>query len=184
MDDILDNQLLEKRQNLSFHIKNLPNELINYIFGYMSFVPFDKKKFIMYITNYKEYYTNTELYNLFAVDRLVFDKSNWYCNNTPTLYGNFISRTRINEDIWDYEFGTKYEPKTKNEICNTYIMKRTFMYDVMKCKTFNKSQCYNRIRKEISKDIVKVLNVSNRSVSRLKLDELRTILFTYLYRYN
>ena len=60
----------------------------------------------------------------------------------------------------------------------------TFMYDVMKCKTFNKSQCYNRIRKEISKDIVKVLNVSNRSISRLKLDELRTILFTYYYRYN
>ena len=64
----------------------------------------------------------------------------------------------------------------------------TFMYDVMKCKTFNKSQCYNRIRKEISKDIVKEIvlenNISNRSISRMKLDELRTILFTYLYRYN
>ena len=142
----------------------------------------------MYITNYKAYYTNTELYNLFAVGRLVFDKNNWYCNNTPTLYGNYISRTRINEDIWDYEFSTKYEPKTKNEIYNTYIMKTTFMYVVMKCKTFNKSQCYNRIRKEISKDKVKEIvlenNISNRSISRMKLDELRTILFTYLYRYN
>ena len=154
----------------------------------MSLVPFDKKELMTYITNYKAYYTNTELYNLFAVDRLVFDKSNWYCNNTPTLYGNYISRTRINEDIWDYEFGTKYEPKTKNEIYNTYMMKTTFMYDVMKCKTFNKSQCYNRIRKEISKDKVEEIvlenNISNRSISRMKLDELRTILFTYLYRYN
>ena len=87
MDVSLDNQLLEKQQNLSFHIKNLPNELINYIFGYMSFVPFDKKEFIIYITNHKAYYINTELYNLFAVGRLVFDKNNWYCNNTPTLYG-------------------------------------------------------------------------------------------------
>ena len=64
MDVSLDNQLLEKRQNLSFHITNLPNELINYIFGYMSFVPFDKKEFIMYITNYKAYYTNTNVYDL------------------------------------------------------------------------------------------------------------------------
>ena len=64
----------------------------------------------------------------------------------------------------------------------------TFMNDVMKCKSFNKSQCFNRIRKEISKDIIKKIvleyNLSNRSISRLKLDELRTILFTYLYRYN
>jgi hypothetical protein len=51
MDVSLDNQLLEKRQNLTFHIKNLPNELMNCIFIYVSLVPFDKKEFIMYTTN-------------------------------------------------------------------------------------------------------------------------------------
>ena len=137
----------------------------------------------MYITNYKAYYTNTEVYDLLA-----FDRNDLYLNNPQYLYRHCIGRTRITEDIQNYEFSTKYEPKTKEEIYNTYIMKTTFMYVVMKCKTFNKSQCYNRIRKEISKDIVKeivlVNNISNRSISRMKLDELRTILFTYVYRYN
>jgi hypothetical protein len=61
------------------------------------------------------------------------------------------------------------------------------MYD-MKWIRFNKSQCYNIIRKEISKDIITKIvlenNVSNRSISRMKVDELRIILFTYYYRYN
>jgi hypothetical protein len=188
MDITLNNKSLEKQQNISFHIKNLPNELINYVFSYVSLVPFDKKEFIMYITNHKAYYINTELYNLYGFDRLVFDKNDWYFNNTPLSYEDYISRTRINENILKYEFSTKYEPKTKEQMYNTYITKMTFMNDVMKCKSFNKSQCYNRIRKEISKDIVKDIvlenNLSNRSISRLKLDELRTILFTYLYRYN
>ena len=188
MDISLDKQILGKLQNISFHIKNLPNELIECIFSYVSLVPFDKKEFIMYITNHKAYYINTELYNLYGFDRLVFDKNDWYFNNTPLSYEDYISRTRINENILKYEFSTKYEPKTKEEMYNTYITKMTFMNDVMKCKSFNKSQCYNRIRKEISKDKVKEIvlenNISNRSISRMKLDELRTILFTYLYRYN
>ena len=99
MDFILDNQLLEKRQNITFHIKNLASELINYIFSYVSHVPFDKKEFIMYITNYKAYYTNTEIYDLLAFDRIAFDRNDWYLNNTPYLYGHYIGRTRINEDI-------------------------------------------------------------------------------------
>ena len=154
----LNNKSLEKQQNISFHIKNLPNELINYVFSYVSLVPFDKKEFIMYITNHKAYYINTELYNLYGFDRLVFDKNDWYFNNTPLSYEDYISRTRINESILKYEFSTKYEPKTKKEIYK-YIMKRTFMYDVKQCKYFNKSECYRIIRKEISKDIVKVLNI-------------------------
>ena len=188
MDITLNNKSLEEQQNISFHIKNLPNELINYIFGYVSLVPFDKKELMTYITNYKAYYTNTEIYDLLAFDRIAFDRNDWYLNNTPYLYGHYIDRTRIHKDIWNYKVSTKYQPKTKKEIYNTYTTKMTFMYDVMKCKTFNKSQCYNRIRKEISKDIVKEIvlenNISNRSISRMKLDELRTILFTYLYRYN
>ena len=111
-----------------------------------------------------------------------------YLNNPQYLYRHCIERTRITEDIWNYEFSTKYEPKTKEEIYNKYITKTTFMYDVIKCKFFNKSQCYNIIRKEISKDIFKKIvlenSISNRSTSRLKLNELRTILFTYYYRYN
>ena len=107
---------------------------------------------------------------------------------TPYLYKHYIGRTRINEDIWNYKFSTKYEPKTKKEIYNTYTTKMTFMNDVMKCKIFNKSQCNTIIRKELSTEILKKIvlenNLSNRSISRLKLDELRTILFTYLYRYN
>ena len=63
----------------------------------------------------------------------------------------------------------------------------TFMYD-MRCIRLNKSQCYNIIRKEISTDIFKkkVLenNVSTRSISRMKVDKSRTILFTYYYQYN
>ena len=173
MEITLNNKSLEEQQNLSFHIKNLPDELINYIFGYVSLVPFDKKEFIMYITNYKAYYTNTEVYDLLA-----FDRNDLYLNNPQYLYSHCIGRTRLNEDIWNYEF-FQY---------NRYIMKRTFMYDVKQCKFFNKSQCYYIIRKEISKDIFKKIvlknNISNRYISRLKLNELRTIVFTYLYRYN
>ena len=181
--DITLNKSSEKQQNMSFHIKNLLNESINYIFSYVSLVPFYKKELMAYITNCKAYYTNTEIYDLLAFDRIAFDRNDWYLNNTPYLYGHYIGRTRINEDIWNYKFSTKYEPKTKKEIYE-YIMKRTFMYDVKQCKYFNKSQCFNRIRKEISKDIIKVLNVSNRSISRMKVDELRMIVFNYYYRYN
>ena len=78
-----------------------------------------------------------------------------YLNNTPYLYEHHIGRTRINEGIWKYEFSTKYEAKTKEEIYNTYTTKTTFMCDVYKCIFFNKSQCYHIIRKEISKDIIK-----------------------------
>ena len=133
MNFILDNKLLlEKRQNVTFHIKNLPSELINYIFSYVSLVPFDEKEFIMYITNCKAYYTNTEIYDLLAFDRIAFDRNDWYLNNTPYLYGHYIGRTRIHEDIWNYKVSTKYQPKTKKEIYNTYTTKMTFMYDVMK----------------------------------------------------
>ena len=155
MDITLNNKSLEKHQNLSFHIKNLPNELINYIFSYVSLVPFDKKEFIMYITNYKAYYTNTKIYDLLAFDRIAFEMNELYLNNTPYLYEHHIGRTRINKGIWKYEFSTKYEPKTKEEIYNTYTTKTTFMCDVYKCIFFNKSQCYHIIRKEISKDIIK-----------------------------
>ena len=178
MEITLNNKSLEEQQNISFHIKNLPNELINYIFGYVSLVPFDKKELMTYITNYKADYA------VYFNNLMAFHKN--------ALYREDIQydgcRTRIKEDIWNYEFYTKHEPKTKNEIYNTYIMKSTFMDDVNNCKLFNKSQCYRIIRKEISKDIIKKIvlenNLSNRSISRLKLDELRTILFTYLYRYN
>jgi len=173
MEITLNNKSLEEQQNLSFHIKNLPDELINYIFSYVSLVPFDKKELMSYITNHKAYYTNTRIYDLLA-----FDRNDLYLNNPQYLYSHCIGRTRINEDIWNYEFFQS----------NRNIMKRTFMYDVKQCKFFNKSQCYNIIRKEISTDIFKKIvlenNLSNRSISRLKLDELRTILFTYLYRYN
>ena len=144
----------------------------------MSLVPFDKKELMTYITNYKADYA------VYFNNLMAFHKN--------ALYREDIQydgcRTRIKEDIWNYEFYTKHQPKTKNEIYNTYIMKSTFMDDVNNCKLFNKSQCYRIIRKEISKDIIKKIvlenNLSNRSISRLKLDELRTILFTYLYRYN
>ena len=182
MEITLNNKSSEKQQHISFHIKNLPNELINYIFSYMSFVPFDKKEFIMYITNFKAYYAITNEYDLVA-----FNKNDWYLKNTP--YGHYIGRTHINENIWKYIFSSKYEPKTKKQIYNTYIPKMTFLYDdVIKCKYFNKPQCYHIIRKEISKDTIKKIvlenNISNRFISRLKLNELRTILFTYYYRYN
>ena len=132
MEITLNNKSLEEQQNISFHIKNLPNELINYIFRYVSLVPFDKKELITYITNYKAYYTNTEIYDLLAFDRIAFDRNDWHFKNTPYLYVHYIGRTRINEDIWNYEFSTKYEPKTKKEIYKTYTTKMTFMNDVMK----------------------------------------------------
>ena len=173
MEITLNNKSSEKQQNISLQIKKLPNELINVIFSYVSLVPFDKKELMSYITNHKAYYTNTRIYDLLA-----FDRNDLYLNNPQYLYSHCIGRTRINEDIWNYEF-FQY---------NRYIMKRTFMYDVKQCKFFNKSQCYNIIRKEISKDIFKKIvlenNISNRYISRLKLNELRTIVFTYLYRYN
>ena len=176
MEITLNNKSLEEQQNISFHIKNLPNELINYIFGYVSLVPFDKKELMAYITNYKADYA-VYFCNLWA-----FHKNALYREDIP-YYG---CRTRINENIWKYFFSTKYEPKTREEIYNTYIMKTTFMNDIKNCKLFNKSQCYHIIRKEVSKDIIKKIvlknNISNRSLSRLKLDELRSILFTYLYR--
>ena len=115
MDFILDNQLLEKRQNITFHIKNLPSELINYIFSYVSLVPFDKKGFIMYITNCKAYYTNTEIYDLLAFDRIAFDKNDWYLNNTPYLYGHYIGRTRIHEDIWIISFSLSMNQKQRKK---------------------------------------------------------------------
>ena len=180
MDFTLNNKSSEK--HISLHIKNLPNELINVIFSYVSLVPFNKKELMSYIikkelmsyiTNHKAYYTNTRIYDLLA-----FDRNDLYLNNPQYLYSHCIGRTRINEDIWNYEF-FQY---------NRFIMKRTFMYDVKQCKFFNKSQCYYIIRKEISKDIFKKIvlknNISNRYISRLKLNELRTIVFTYLYRYN
>jgi hypothetical protein len=161
MDITLNNKSLEKQKNISFYIKNLPNELIECIFSYVSLVPFDKKKFMMYITNYKADYAE------YLSDLMAFHKNSMYREYIP--YDG--CRTHINDDIWNYVFFRKYDTKHME-------MKTAFMYDVMKCKSFNKSQCYNILRKELSKDI------SNRSISRLKLDELRTILFTYYYRYN
>ena len=64
----------------------------------------------------------------------------------------------------------------------------TFMNDVMKCKFFYKSQYNTIIRKEISTDILKKIvlenNVSTRSISRMKVNEIRPILFNYYYKYN
>ena len=129
MDVSLDNQLLDKRQNLTFHIKTAT-------------FPIDKKEFIMCTTNYKADYADN------FGDLMAFHNNSIYRKDIP----NDGCRTHINDNIWNYVFYRKYDTKHKET-------KTTFMYDVMKCKTFNKSQCYNRIRKEISKDIVKVLNI-------------------------
>jgi len=142
----------------------------------------------MYITNNKAFYTHTNEYDLLAFNLIEFNKNYWYLKNPPYLYGHYVGRTRINEDILNYEFSTKYEPKTKKEIYNTHTTKMTFMNNVMKCKFFNKSQCNTIMRKEISTDILKKIvlenNVSTRSISRMMVNELRTILFNYYYRYN
>ena len=79
----------------------------------MSLVPFDKKGFIMYITNCKAYYTNTEIYDLLAFERISFEWNELYLNNAPYLYEHYIGITRINEGIWNYKVSTKYQPKTK-----------------------------------------------------------------------
>ena len=89
---ILDNKLLEKRQNITFHIKNLPSELINYIFSYVSLVPFDKQELLMYITNYKADYAE------YLCDLVAFHKNSMYRKDIP--YDG--CRTHINDDIWNY----------------------------------------------------------------------------------
>ena len=63
----------------------------------------------MYITNYKADYA------VYFCDLMAFHTNSLYREDIP--YNG--CRTRINEDIWNYEFSTKYQPKTKNEIYNT-----------------------------------------------------------------
>ena len=75
MGSILDNQLLEKKQNSPFHIKNLPNELINYIFSYVSLVSFDKKEMMMYIIYYKaKYFSYSDIFS----ELISFNGKNMY----------------------------------------------------------------------------------------------------------
>ena len=115
MDVSLDKQILGKLQNISFHIKNLPNELIECIFSYVSLVPFDKKKFMMYTTNYKAYYTNTGIYHLLAFDRIEFERNYWDLNNFPFLYEHYIGRTRIHEDTWIISFSLSMNQKQRKK---------------------------------------------------------------------
>jgi hypothetical protein len=61
---------------------------MNYIFGYLSLVSFDKKEFMIYITNYKAHHT---IYTR-EFDQIAFDMDDCYRNNPPYTYGCVITR--------------------------------------------------------------------------------------------
>ena len=174
----------EKKKELTYHIKKLPNELSRYIFLYISLVPFDKQQFkdyFKYNHGFYKYFTNSShMYGRFASSYLVC----YDIRHPRGILNVYEGKTRITDNIFECNFNTIKPRKIKGSNGkNQHRNINRFMYALVAFYQ-NKNVLKQKIKEEMNKkDIeqaVKKINPSSPFVCRMKYNELDKLYKTML----
>lgn len=185
-------ELTEKRQNVEFNIKQLPTELITYIFSYLSLMPFDKDDFKTYYDKnkllYKTYNTidnhfsfngeNNTPYNYNRSYLLGYTKENKRYYDAPNLYG---CELRLLDDIYRFEcdiyFSYNKGRTNRHHTINIkrFLSKRNDAYDY-------KTEILEYIDNNISKTDIKILSPFT-NYKRLTKAELHNMIIKYIMNF-
>lgn len=121
-------ELEENKKDIVFNIKQLPNELINYVFSYISLIPFDKEDFNNYYKENKlEYIFRNTLHQSAFID---LPNTPYNCNkqyllgyrkdNTRDRHNIYGSNLRLTDDIYTFEFNSWNTQQHKSKIKRGY----------------------------------------------------------------
>jgi len=175
-------EIKEKKKDIMYHIKKLPNELSREIFFYLSLMPFNKQDFI------KEY-NKRPLFHLFN------DYNEYSRKHTTHLLGYnrhnrppmniYNSDIRISETafIFAYQFRNSINHKIKQPL----YKERLRFINVSNSRFYNKTICKSWIKEHIPisnlKMVIKLLNeknkINNQFYSRLALNDLNKVMLYY-----
>lgn len=184
-------ELTEKRQNVEFNINQLPNELIKYVFSYLSLMPFDKDDFKAYYDKNKLLYKNYDIiytslngvdnntpYNYNRSYLLGYTKENKRYYDNPNLYG---CEVRLIDDIYRFECDIYFtnDKRRSNRIhtinIKRFLSKRNDAYDY-------KNEILEYIDNNISKKDIKILSPFT-NYKRLTKLELHNMIITYIMKF-
>ena len=182
----------EKNKDINYHINKLPNELINYIYFYLSFMPFDKKEFETYynknVLKYSVYNTRNMAYyteEYFGYNYKSYNQT--YLVGILKTNNNFYNYDlRVIDNVFEYDFYTKKTKKDKQgSICN-YNNRKRLMYLILNNYS-SKDEFKQRINLISKEDLVSLIgqtpNLSTQFKSRFKIEDMNIILKRYSYKY-
>lgn len=166
----------EKRKDIIYHIKKLPNEMTRHIFSYLSLIPFDKQEFKDYFKYkapfYKQFTNGSHTYNRFNISFLVC----YDIRHPRGIVNPYEGQSRMTDTIYKWDFHTTKPRKIKGiNGKNHNHTRQRFMYPLIAYYQ-NKNVLKELIKCEMNKhDIekaVKKTNPSSAFVCRMKYNEL------------
>ena len=182
----------EINKDINYHINKLPNELINYIYFYLSFMPFDKKEFETYynknVLKYSFYNTLNRVYyeqEYFGYNYKSFNQT-FLIGILKTSKDCFNYTLRVIDNVFEYDY---YSSKSKKDnyvsICK-YNNRKRLMYHTLNNYS-SKDDFKQRINLISKEDLVSLIgqtpNLSTQFKSRFKVQDMNLILKRYAYKY-
>lgn len=172
-------EMEEKKKDLMYHIRKLPNELSREIFFYLSLMPFNKQDF-MKEYNKRPIFCMLEDYNPYS-RKSYYHLLGYNRHNTPPM-NIYNSDIRITENIYFYSYmfrNSKFKrPPYKEQIRFINVNDNRF---------YNKTICKEWIKENITisnlKMVIQLLNeknkINNQFYSRLSLNDLNKVMSYY-----
>jgi len=190
----------EKNKDINYHINKLPNELINYIYFYLSFMPFDKKEFETY------YNKNVLKYSFYSQANMAYYSQanmayysqeyfgyNYKSFNQTYLVGivktskNFHNYDlRVIDNVFEYDYYSSKSKKYKDGRICRYNNRKRLMYLILN-QYLSKDEFKRRINLISKEDLVSLIgqtpNLSTQFKSRFKVEDMNILLKRYTYKY-
>lgn len=160
-------ELQENKKDIVYNLKQLPNELINYVFSYVSLMPFDKEDFNNY---YKENKVEYIFYNVLHQSAFIdLPNTPYNCNkqyllgyrkdNTRDRHNIYGSNLRLTDDIYTFEFNSWNIQNHKNKVKRGY-----------KSREYKRFLCMNKFQYQLTKEdliLYVIENISKRDLTIL-----------------
>ena len=182
----------EKNKDINYHIKKLPNEMIQYIFMFLTLCPFNKDEF-------KNYYEKKVLfYTIHTPPQYNFNQNigyKFYPHISKSLLGYQKNeattergyKLRIYDNPHQFSLYLMKERKYKKKRLTSYYTKNKMLWSLQ--NFYMPKSEYKRFCDMISKPDIKKLisetskNLSTTQYSRFKSNDYKTILYHYNYKF-
>ncbi len=136
----------EKSNDINYHINKLPNELIKYIYFYLSLCPFDKAEFKKYYKNKVLFYTiYTPTITYSPHNRVGYEYHSYYTKqllgyvkNTQQTQHGYNLRIMDNPNEYEY-YSRKSRKNKKSKIRYDLYKNKKEYYGIYKMFIFQKS---------------------------------------------
>jgi len=184
----------EKSKDINYHINKLPNELIKYIYFYLSLCPFDKEEFKKYHKKKVLFYTiYTPTITYSPHNRVGYEYHSFYTKQLLG-YGKDKPKTqhgydlRIMDNPNEYDYYSRKQRKNKKTKTRYELYKNKkrllwFLQNVYFSKEFYKAQIKMISNEDIKKLVSETQGLSTSFKSRFKVEDYKKIFKMYYYKY-